>query len=168
MHNERSSAPTSPNGPRREVELSEADYLAREVTEAKAALTHSLTDLKLGLANGADLRQWVKHYPWASLGAALAAGFSAAAVVTPAPGESVTDKLSRLRSDGQPSSNESSAPQQIKSTNGQAVTDKLIGSLFDLAKVLVQSLIVAAFRPPASKQNPDAAPPESQTASMAN
>ncbi len=67
MHNEQSSVSTSPSESQRDSELSEADYLAREVADARAALTESLAGLKLGVTNSTDIRQWVKYYPWASL-----------------------------------------------------------------------------------------------------
>jgi len=169
MHNEQSSAPTSPSERQLDVELSEADYLAREVTDAKAALSHSLAQLKIGVANTADLRQWVKHYPWASLGAAVATGFAAAAAVTPAQGESITDKLSRLvpesqstKSDGCPR-----AEPQNNSPKRAVVADNLINSLFELAKVLVQTLIVTAFQQPRVDESPDRRQPEPRATSMA-
>ena len=168
MHNEQSSVPTSPSERRLDSKLSEADYLAREVADAKAALTESLAGLKLGLTNSADLRQWVKCYPWASLGAATAAGFAAAAAVTPAKGESINDKIARLRRNGQPTSADESpsAPAQFNSPRRASVTDQLINSVFDLAKVLVQTLIVATFQRPVAAENPAPAPAESHATSM--
>ena len=138
MHNEQSSAPTSPSERQLDVELSEADYLAREVTDAKAALSHSLAQLKIGVANTADLRQWVKHYPWASLGAA--AGYrlcrrrgshSCAGRVDHRQdclawcpnSQSDDDRWLRTRR----------AANQF--AEAPTITDNLINSLFDLAKV---------------------------------
>ena len=147
MHNEPSSAATSPSEPHYNADLSEADYLAREVADAKAALGHALADLKSGLSTSADLRLWVKHYPWAALGAAAAAGFAAGAVVTPAPGESLTDKLSKLKPNGRQTRAEEGAPSDRQKTSN--VGSGLTGSLFDLAKTLVESLIIASVRAPA-------------------
>jgi hypothetical protein len=168
MHNEQSSVPMSPSESRRDSELSEADYLAREVADAKAALTESLAGLKLGLSNSADVRQWVKHYPWASLGAATAAGFAAAAAVTPAKGESINDKIARLRRNWQPTSADDSpsAATQINSPRRTSVSDQLISSVFDLAKVLVQTLIVSILQRPAAAENPAPSPAESRATSM--
>jgi hypothetical protein len=42
-----------------------------------------------------DLHGWVERHPWFAVGAASAAGFTAAAVVTPSAGESLNEKLSR-------------------------------------------------------------------------
>ena len=41
-----------------------------------------------------DLRGWIDRHPWMAVGAASAAGFAAAAAVTPAPGQSLGEKLS--------------------------------------------------------------------------
>ena len=169
MHNEQSSVSTSPSEKRIDSEISEADYLAREVADAKAALTQSLAGLKLGLTNSADLRQWVKCYPWASLGAATAAGFAAAAAVTPAKGETINDKIAQLRPNGQPTTapeDSPSAPTQFNATRRASISDQLISSVFDLAKVLVQTLIVTTFQRPAAEENPAHAPAESRATSM--
>jgi hypothetical protein len=167
-HNEQSSAPTSPSARQIDVELSEADYLAREVTDAKAALSHSLAQLRLGVANSADLRQWVKHYPWASLGAAVAAGFAAAAAIAPAKDESVTDKLSRLVPDEHSDANDgcSRGTTQINASKRATIADNLISSLFDLAKILVQTLIVSTFQQPKMNERPDPIRPESRATNV--
>jgi hypothetical protein len=131
-----------------ESELSEADYLARELVDAQAALSHALADLKSGVANSTDLRQWVQHYPWAALGAAVVTGFAAAAAVTPGPGESIKDKLARLRPDGQRYTDDHLAgkPTNVEPRESSGITHKLLSSLFDVAMVFVQTLIVTAFR----------------------
>jgi hypothetical protein len=126
------------------------------------------------LANSADLREWVKYYPWASIGAAAAAGFAAAAAVTPAQGESVKEKLARLKPEMHSSSDEQPADAaQSKAARHSSVTDNLINSVFDLAKVLVQTLIVATFQRPTptegsgATESSGAAPAESRTTRMA-
>jgi hypothetical protein len=159
----------SPNERRPEIELSEADYLAREIVDAKRALSHALVDLKSGLADSADLRRWVKRYPWAVLGAAAATGFATAAAVTPARGESIKDKLARLRPDGQsPSADRRcSPPPKVEQSETLTVTDKLLSSLFDVAKVLVQTLIVTAFQRPAASEVSASVDEERRATSMA-
>jgi hypothetical protein len=147
MHNEQSSAATSPSEPPYKVELSEADYLAREVEDAKQALSHALADLKNGISQSADLRRWVKHYPWAALGAATVAGFAAGAAVAPATGETVSEKLSRLKSNGHESSPaEAERPPEKPSAERSSVKTSLMDSLFDLAKTLIQTVLIATLR----------------------
>jgi hypothetical protein len=158
MHNAQSSAPTSRSARRSEVNLSEADYLAREVADAKAALSHAIADLKTGLITSADLRRWVTHYPWAAVGAATVAGFAAGAAVTPAPGESIGEKLSKLRPPGQKNEPaQSTAAATGPYPMSPNVKSTVITSLFDLAKLLAESLIIATFRAPAPSQESSAA-----------
>jgi hypothetical protein len=156
MHNGKSSAATSPSEPRYKVELSEVDYLAREVEDAKQALAHAAADLKRGVATSADLRLWVKHYPWTALGAATVAGFAAGTAVTPARGESVAEKLSRLKPDGRnaETQNETNASPAAPAKSSK-VQETLMDSLFDVAKTLVQTVILATVRPPAASAAQD-------------
>jgi hypothetical protein len=58
------------------------EYLANQISDARLALESTLDDLTLDLAHAADLRRWVRRYPWAALGTALAAGFTLAYVAT--------------------------------------------------------------------------------------
>jgi hypothetical protein len=152
-----------------DADLSEADYLAREVADAKAALSKSLAELKLGLTTSADLRQWVKYYPWASLGAAAAAGFAAATAVTPAQGESVKEKLARWKPDMRSTADDdgTTAANAAKAPRRASVSDNVINSVFDLAKVLVQTMIVATFQRPAPTESNSASPAEPQATRMA-
>ena len=146
MRNEQSSGPTSRSEPRYKIELSEADYLAREVEDAKAALARTLAELKNGLSTSANLRLWVKHYPWAALGAASVAGFAAATAITPAAGESLSEKMSRLKSnvrESTPSDNGRPAGEAEKSSRVKAT---LMDSIFDLAKTLVQTVLLATLQ----------------------
>ena len=66
---------------------------------ARAALRGTVSDLQANLRarweQATDLRCWVERHPWIAVGAASAAGFTAAAVVTPAAGESLGEKLSQ-------------------------------------------------------------------------
>jgi hypothetical protein len=156
MHNEQSSAQTSHDEPQHNIELSEADYLAREVVDARSALLHALADLKSSAASSTDMRKWVQHYPWAAVGAAVAAGFAAAAAVTPAPGESISDKLARSRPAGHDCSSDHPAGTRPKEEARDIpnIVDKLLSSLFDMAKILVQTLIVSAFQCSSTSETP--------------
>jgi hypothetical protein len=168
-HNEPDSVPISHRGRPHEADLSEAEYLAREVADAKAALSHALADVKTGLAQSADVRLWVKHYPWAALGAAAAAGFAAAAAVTPAAGQSLQDKFSQLRPSDQSAANETCTNLPPRAAKSSSVTNKLIDSLFELAKVLVQTIVLTLVRnsTPGTKIDRDADTPDHTTTTVA-
>jgi hypothetical protein len=78
---EPASATTSASKPA--AKLSETEYLQREATEAQAAIQATLEQMRASLKDASDVRAWARHYPWATLGVAAAAGFVAAKVVLP-------------------------------------------------------------------------------------
>jgi hypothetical protein len=101
--------------------------------------------LKAGLKTSADLRLWVRQYPWAVLGAATVTGFAAAAAITPAKGESVAEKFSRLKESASGARDGAGAPAS-QPVQTQTTKATFLNSLFDLAKVLLQSVILATFQ----------------------
>jgi hypothetical protein len=117
-----------------------------------------MADLKIGLKSSADLRLWVKHYPWAALGAATVAGFAAAAAVTPAKGESIGEKLSQLKEAAKSSVSSDSAQANARASQLQSPKPTLLNSLFDIAKVVIQSVILA------TAQNQGQNPPQNVAA----
>jgi len=76
--------------------LSEADFLARQSAEAKAAVSATLDRMRQDLKDGADLQAWTREYPWPSVGIAAALGFLAAAAITPAGRDPHHEKWSAL------------------------------------------------------------------------
>jgi hypothetical protein len=134
------------------------------VAEAKAALQNAVGDLRNGLASSADLRAWVRRYPWAAVGAAAVTGFAAATAITPAPGESLQEKLSKIGANGDLHAKES-APVSIKSAAGtnSVLSDKLLSSFVDLAKTAVQTVILATLRSEPPTQQDVAGPDAWQT-----
>ena len=102
-----------------------------------------MADLKNGLKTSADLRLWVKHYPWAALGAATVAGFAAAAALTPAKGESIGEKLSSLKEAAKSSMAFERDQTAAQAVQVQSSKTTFLSSLFDIAKMLIQSVILA-------------------------
>jgi hypothetical protein len=148
-HNAPDLAAISPSNLPPETECNESEYLAREIADAKAALIHAAADLKDGLSKSADLRPWIQHYPWIALGVATVAGFTAATAITPAsaPKDSIGDRLSHLQPNGYGSAHHPISPTPPSPPPVRAgVTSSLLGSLFDVAKVFVESLIIGALR----------------------
>jgi hypothetical protein len=149
MPNGSDLAKTSPSAHRPKRADSEADYLAREIADAKLALIHTTEELKGSLRSSFDLAQWIKQYPWAALGVASVAGFAVATIVTPEPGQSIGDKWSQLAHDQSTHNRldeaKSKSPDRPVRTS---FASTLFGPLFDLAKLLVEGLILAAVRAP--------------------
>ncbi len=93
--NEPGSAKVSPIEPNR-LDTSEADYLDRQVKNAQAAIRETLGDIARTAGEAADVRSWTRQFPLAALGAAVVAGFAAAAAVTPTKDQSLEDKFREL------------------------------------------------------------------------
>jgi hypothetical protein len=167
LHNAQNTAKTSRRDQRSDGDLSEADFLEREVADAKAALSHAVADLRNGVKSSADLRLWVKHYPWAAMGAAAVAGFAAATAVTPAKGETVGEKLSRLAKSAKPGETTDSAGQVSTQTASQSPKTTLLNSLVDIAKVLIQTVVLATVQNQSQAANQSVAATDRHTTTAA-
>jgi hypothetical protein len=86
----------APRTPRNETPLSEADFLARQAADAKAAIGAVVNDLKRDLAQGADPRAWMQVAPWTTLAAAAVGGFVAAAAVVPSKEQQTLRRLRKI------------------------------------------------------------------------
>lgn len=138
---------------RPESEGSEAEYLAREIAESRAALVHTAEELKESLCESVNLSQWIRRYPWAALGVASVTGFTVAAVVTPRPGQTFGDRLSELvarRSEQVSAPVEPASETQARKASTVRPSRSILESLFGLVKLLIETLIVAAIRASAS------------------
>jgi hypothetical protein len=148
MHNGNLAKPRPADKRIETSRLSEAEFLAQEIAEAKAALSRAVTELKLDAASAGDLRKWTQRYPWAAVGTAAVVGFAAAAAVTPAPGETFFDHLSQQKPKSRPyATNSGVAEDKLAPPKQSAFSEKVIDGMFELAKVFIQSLFVAMARP---------------------
>jgi len=101
-------------------------------------MNETLKGIKDSLRTAADLQLWAKHHPWLTVGAAAAAGFAAASVVTSAV-------------QGPPRANGYVPPDGAHMAAGSAprqhsaMWSSLMAPLFDLAKVAIQSAIASAM-----------------------
>jgi hypothetical protein len=142
------SAELSNDDPLPEPQISELDYLNQEISDARAALSKTVAGLKNSCAASVDAREWIKRYPWAAMGIATVAGFTVATVVTPPPGVAISEKSSDR------------ASSYSHALRGR-IAAMILGSLFDLTKLLLEGLIIAALRNPTVSQKQAAAQPES-------
>src|SRR3982750_3531661 len=76
-------------------DLSEADFLTAQQANAKAAIAHTLREVKSDLANAANLRQVHEQHPWMTTAGAAVAGFVAATMLVPSKEETALKKLAR-------------------------------------------------------------------------
>jgi hypothetical protein len=93
-----SSAGTSPGGPNSEsaAPLSEAEFLKREATRAKAAIGEALSDLGNNLKATADPHVLTRDHPWVAISAAAVAGFAAAITLIPSKEQQALRALAEL------------------------------------------------------------------------
>ena len=84
-----SSAGMSATAPRDNpsAPVSEADYIARQTAEARAAISNTINAISTDMKDTVDIRLWTKQYPWLAVGAAVCAGFAAACAVVPSKKE---------------------------------------------------------------------------------
>jgi hypothetical protein len=138
--------------------MCEIDYLNREISDAQAALSQTAANILTGCAASVDARKWIKKYPWVAMGVATVAGFTAATIVTPAPGTPVGEKWSHLRSKFcSDSTGNSVHAARYPHTRRGGVAGTILGSLFDLTKLLLETLIIAALRNATASQKEAAA-----------
>lgn len=154
----RKSARKTPSAPSTE------DYLGSQIHDARLALESSLDDLKLDLSRAADLRRWVRRYPWAALGTALAAGFTLSYVVT----------KSKQRSKDSPTSDTSPPEEFTGFTAAAAPTRKsspaqeppgawrgmILSALFDIVRLVVTQIVSATIRQATVPTAPASAAPD--------
>ena len=134
------------------------DYLADQISDARLALESTLDDLTLDLASAADLRRWVRRYPWAALGTALAAGFTLAYVATkPKRKEEAVRDFDEHADDDE--GIEAAPIRPTKKSQSQNETTAgwramLLTALFDILRLAVTQIISASVRKAASHTPP--------------
>lgn len=70
--------------PQSEAErLSEAKFLKHEAAAASGAIQETIERMRASVQDAGDVKAWAERYPWATVGAASAAGFLIAAAITP-------------------------------------------------------------------------------------
>ncbi len=143
----------SPND-RDKKKLDEAEFLAREVADAKAALADTVAEIKSSAFESMDLRAWARQYPWAALGVAAVAGFAAATILSKKSStESVQENVT------QPPSLATSPPPPPQATGvypasaSSGLKAMIIGALFGLAKLVIENLLITAIRGPNKPDN---------------
>src|SRR5215831_14073134 len=77
--------PTVPQKTRQYNTTDEGIFLTQQAADAKAAVLHTIADMKATAQEAADVRWWTQQYPWYAVGAAAVLGFMAATrVLAPA------------------------------------------------------------------------------------
>ncbi len=61
----------------------EGAFLAKQASDAQAAIKQTLGEMGSALSEVVDVRTWTKQYPWISVGTAAVVGLTAALALTP-------------------------------------------------------------------------------------
>jgi hypothetical protein len=77
--------------------LTEAQYLEKQATEARAAMEKVWGDIKHALGSTVDPRQWTKQYPWIATGTAVGAGFVAGYFLTPRDRDEAAEMWEKIK-----------------------------------------------------------------------
>jgi hypothetical protein len=130
------SAPN--NDPNAQSNQSGSEYLADQISDARLALESTLDDLALDISGAANVRRWVRRYPWAALGTALVAGFTLAHVLTKRRHDSAESKVELPKP-----MHETTIPAGTRTTGWRSAG---LTALFDLLRLVVTQIIAAAVR----------------------
>jgi hypothetical protein len=152
--------PTSTSAPKSERKVhshpSGDEYLADQISDARLALESTLDDLTFDAARAANLRRWIRRYPWAALGTALVAGFTLGHIVTKRRNDVAT-----ATTDHQPplqSETGTVAAKSVAQATLSAATPRTGGwrtavlqALFDILRLAVTQFVSASVRQAASR-----------------
>jgi len=116
----------------------------------KQAISKTIADLKVDALTAADIRLWSQEHPWAVVGAAAAAGFVAATLVTPAKDQDLKGKFSELI-DTLKSQGDGSSKEKVDSGGG------MLAPLLAMAAGAAQNYVMSIMHPPAPPE-PSAQP----------
>jgi hypothetical protein len=133
---------------------SEAEFLAEQAVAARAAMLGVIGDLQANARTrweqATDLRGWIDRHPWMAVGAASAAGFAAAAAVTPGPGQSLGEKLSSTIESVMPQAEEANgsaaadeAPRAARQASQPSIWGMLLEPVIEVLKVAAQNYFTA-------------------------
>lgn len=155
-----------PNADRPEAlhpESSEADFLTLQQEHAKAAIGRVVSELKGALADGANPKEWMQQYPWATLGASAIAGFVATTLLVPSREQQALNKLAeieralnpeprrRAERDEHPDSIDGKAGADDYKAGKQSFMTSLLGEAIKAVRPALISLLTAGVTAKAAK-----------------
>ena len=152
--------------------MSEAEFLARQGADARAALGATLGDLRSRVSDSVneatDAKAWIARHPWSALLASALAGFGGALVFAPRRGESIEERFDKLKqsfvaSSPEPAAGEARRTEQTAaaSTWRAEILGLLLAPLVDLLRVTLETFIRSTlaqarqWQPPVDRASPD-------------
>lgn len=146
---------------------SEAEYLAHQAADAKAAIARTLSQIGADLGHAVSPVGAIGSHPWLTLSATTVAGFVAAAAMVPSKKQQALRKLARIEKALHPERNrhidqelyerDGNEPKRAKA-GGRSLAVAIVDGLFKtLQPILLSSLNAAIARPSKEKMQADAA-----------
>ena len=141
--------------------LSETEFLAREASAAREAMGDTIEDMRTSMRDVADVRGWAQTYPWATLGAAAAAGFLAVVALKPkrreeAEAEEEPALLERILADEQIASRiKEIAEEDYTKPKRTSTLQSVAGMLLKTFGPAIQSAISTALAARAAAPGPE-------------
>jgi hypothetical protein len=136
--------------PPRVKSKSEADYLAEQAANAKAAFKQTLEEIKSGLGTGISPAEWTKEHPWTMLASAMVLGFTATTITVPSKQQAALRRLKKVEA-----ALKEPPPERIHESNGhktekRGLTTVIVAELIRAATGIVSTLLKSATAPPPS------------------
>jgi hypothetical protein len=150
-HNGSDSATAQPSGQRSYAKLTESEFLTHEAELAKTALSNTLRELQGDFAKAGNIKLWAHHYPWVTVGVAVATGFTLAAIAKSGSDATGADIDGSLRASEEAERQRlvretAKAPYNSTTAGKPKLGESLLGSLFSLARTALEASLVSAIR----------------------
>ena len=133
----------------------EPDFLAEQSAEAQAALADTLNRIQATLKDTADLEQWAREYPWASVGVAAAFGFITAAAITPSGHDPRKEWMEMVREALREGYIPTEPPGQEPKESGSAVGSAFSSLLKTFGDALQSSIVAAVTAKATAEPSPN-------------
>lgn len=169
LKNDPQARPTADRPQPLHPDSSEADFLTLQQEHAKAAIGRVVSELKGALAEGANPKEWMQQYPWATLGASAIAGFVATTLLVPSREQQALKKLAEIERalnpeprrraererDDHPDSVDSKAGSDDYKAGKQSFLTSLLGEAIKAVRPALISLLTAGVTAKAAKPSPE-------------
>lgn len=166
LKNDPQARPTAARPQPLHPESSEADFLTLQQEHAKAAIGRVVSELKGALADGANPKEWMQQYPWATLGVSAVAGFVATTLLVPSREQQALKKLAEIERALNPGRAERERDDHPDSIDGKAGADdykagkqsfmtSLLGEAIKAVRPALISLLTAGVTAKAAKPSPE-------------
>ena len=137
--------------------LSESEYLEKQATAAKEAISATLSNIKGRLGETVDVRLWTRQHPWLMLASAAVAGFASASTLVPSKEQQALRKLAAIEEALREPRHEE---KHKDSENGKSKDHGILGTILREAINAVRPMLVALLSNHLNSRMPPADGPQ--------